>query len=312
MSSQVDGSTALRTLIREASDFGIKYAQIAHQSPAWSKWTEAAIKKLVTRSGNIRPSRRVTALRDTVISLLAKLDLPQNEMDELHILANRVDELSVKFSQPSENEIDHFSDFIGQCFHDNRRKHATHSVPSRFAFVRYDYENKRLIKIIVDVRKGSTGQVFSMKLTGRQRNRRIIVGDVLGFLGLTTFSGLAFNVTRSLTDDEFHELDIFDFKQFETCIDKSPLGNEKFDIPSVYVHSSIVASNFIGLDGGGNPISGLGLKIEESLMGQLGIDEDAFSSVECAQDNKKLLRIMELVKAKTIPPNYHVDLLSEI
>lgn len=290
-----DPSDALRQVLKRLNEAGISYSRIARLTDAEFEWKSNAIRQLLRRDGVIRATPRIAALVKAVSgpefrSMLTGKDVE----DALQALSFFMSDVSLEATTKET------SGKIGARFQKIRKASAGFDYPERQAFIRFDWAGKRLITVLVDSKYGSDGYIFSMKITGRTNNRRIVIGDILSTVKNTYYSGLAYQVNEKINASEFFDLNAFDFSEIERHTGKNEIGLECFTIDNSHLHLKEIPVPFHGLDGRGSPISGIGILIRQSVFSKYRISEASFSSVECGKDNEGLLGLMESVNGKTL------------
>ena len=280
---------AVRHLIKRLSANGVSYRRLAESvDPQWG-WTEAAIKQLVTRGGTLRPNSKNAALVRTVRKLSRQLvaETPQHQIEELLDLIDVAGSFGGVEMKSTREDINSMTRFIGRRFQKIRRTSAEFEWPARSAFVRWDWQRRRLVTILVDTRVGDDGVVFAMKISGNE-SRRIVVGDVLTTARNTYFSGLAYEISAELDDEAFSRINAFDIDELRENTGPNEIGLECFTVSNNYLHQRTTTVTFQGLDGRGNPISGLGELIKAPAFTAFNIGENGWSVAECSKSNAQL------------------------
>lgn len=297
-------SFALRAILRHLAENGITYSSISSQTDQEHDWNSNAIKQLVHRSSLIRKSHKIKNLTEVAVNIAEGL----SEADCSYFNREKLIESAQFFvsnkSQDSHLDLSQCSRVIGQRFQSIRRASANFEFPARQAFVRFDWEGKRLITVLVSAQRGDDGYVFTMKITGRSGNRRVVVGDIQSTIRNTYFSGLAYEVNSDIAHRDFLEFNAFDLDVVRKGIAApNEIGLECLTISNQFLHLRSLPVSFHGLDGLGNPTSGIGALIRPSLFEYYEISEDTFSAVECSNQNQKLHRLMIEFKAITASPS---------
>lgn len=295
-------SNALRKLLRLLSDHGITYGAVSSSiDPQW-EWNGNAIKQLVVRrDSKVRRSSKNSALIRAIEHLLTT---NSDAIPPTPMISETVEQMKTLLnaeSQPETSDVDKATKSLGQRFQSIRKASTMFEYPNRAAFVRWDWERRRLITVLIDTRKGSNGHVFVMKISG-QKSRRIVIGDVLVTLRNTYFSGLAYEVSQEMDYQSFVDLDAFNRSVFREVTGPNEIGLECLTISNEYLHLRTAPVTFHGLDSKGNPISGLGAFIKATNFAKLGIGEEDFSSVECSKRNEPLTDLMRKFAAITVGP----------
>jgi hypothetical protein len=296
-----EASDALRDLIRILSQNGVTYSDLVRKIDAQWGWNGNALKQMVARASIVRKSSKNSSL---IYAVEASLKDCMGHSDSWNSIARKIDQMNILLGSeftPNLSDVDSVTKMLGNRFQSIRRASTLYEYPERAAFVRWDWERRRLISVLIDTRKGRDGHVFIMKITG-QNSRRIVIGDVLVTLQNTYYSGLAYEVSVEMNQKEFVGLNAFDLDAVRDVTGPSEIGLECFTISNEYVNRRTAPVTFHGLDGRGNPISGLGAFIKAPAFDSLKISEEDFSSVECSIKNQALTKLMSDYAAITLGP----------
>lgn len=296
--AHVDASMALRSLLRSCSSMGISYSDILTSSGLEGQWTNASLKQLVYRDGAIRKSEKVSALA-LAVSNLIKRKLDEVGAQNRFKLEIQDIEYFIEDTASAVN-VSMASKYIGNRFQSIRRASAGFGYPSKQAFVRYDWTEERFIIVLVTVLRGDNGSVFSMKITGRDGVRRVVLGDILSTVRNTYYSGLAYQVNDDIGQEEFIRLDVFNIDTLFEVVDSNEIGKECIGLNNESIHKRESSVTFHGLDGRGAPICGVGALIRESAFKKYNIPEDTFSSVSCTSCIPELQDLMEKSGSRTL------------
>lgn len=298
-SAQAEGAIALKELLIYASSNGVTYDSLRAQLDPSHNWSGNSLRQFVHRKGSPRVTAKIRALADVMTTLFETepgLAAPPEKVKRALTKVAAIAQDTAPFYGHTE-----LSSRVGQIFRKIRRKSAGYELPERFAFVRYGRDGKYIITVLVDTCKTDSGYVFSMKIMGTMK--RIVIGDVSFTTMNHYFQGAAYTVRRNLGEQAFSDLDVFDLNRLEDVISANEDGIESFAVSNADMAFPLSAATFLGLDGRGNPVSGVAALISEDLFVPYGIDpEMVISKVECARRNPKLTQALEFVKARTHTP----------
>lgn len=299
---ELNASIALRELLHDLSRARVSYRKLAESiHPRWA-WTDEAIKKLANRKTTLRKSPKNDALIEAIAAIVSSKVEAKQISAKAHEKLERALELRHSVQPLVQKELDGITKEIGQRFQSIRKASALFEYPQRSAFVRWDWERRRLVTVLIETKKGSMGHVFVMRISGNN-TKRVVLGDILVTLRNTYFSGLAYEVSNEISQSEFIGRDAFDLAKMKEILGPNEIGLECFTVSNQNLHQRVAPVCFHGLDGRGNPISGIGLHIKEMEFSNFGIDPMHFSAVECSKHNQELTNFMLKVGAITIGPS---------
>lgn len=293
-SNETQAIETLRKALKELSLSGVSYSDVCAQTSASSGWTSESIRKFASRSNRVRITPKVRDLAATVTKILDKesqeeFSLSGPEKTEIRTLNPFVNQ---KFDNSE------FSIEIGSRFRRLRENALSAVLPDKFAYVRYGRDKNVLITLLVQIKRSAKGYNFSMKISGSAQ--RIVIGDVSVTLSNTYFTGMAYALNHQLEKKEFATFDAFDLNEMDELVSRNEIGIESFCFASRDISNSTIPAFFFGLDGSGNPISGLGLIIDKSEFDFFGIEEDVLSKATCAASSPVLNKAMSKINAETL------------
>ncbi len=297
--SATKAAILLKDLLKRLSRSGTSYSEISHLVGE-REWSENSIKQFVHRDKVPRITPKLVLLAEIVVDRLSEVlgesSLTPFEYQLMSSLIARKDR-EYSFTELKEELSSRFSALKG--------KSPVAYLPPQVAFVRFgrpegiERSNKMII-ILVEIVQSGSGHFFTMKITGSQKRRRVVIGDVSFTLNNTYFSGIAYSVHELMTDEEFLELDTFDIKVLDRCSSRNEVGLEIFAISNSDMSYSVVPTSFCGLDGEGHPISGIGALISCEQFSKFNISGSVSSSVDCTGENKELFEALRLSSCKTL------------
>lgn len=298
---QVRATEDLRSVVKRLSRFGVTYQKISGTVVGSDGWSDNALKQFVHRETRPRVTPRVRALAHSVLEIIDSnsdfssllTDGERKRLESLNDLSKRNYSLDALRSE------------IGNRFSELKRTGPAAKLPRQLAFVRFGRDEAKMIVILVNILKAPSGYFFTMKITGSEARRRVVVGDVTFTLNNTYFSGIAYSVNEFLNDSEFHGLDAFDLHGLSLITSENEVGIESFVVSNMDLSYSIVPASFYGLDGLGRPISGNGALIAKDRYEALGILDYVSSSVNCSKQNEDLKFVLDLCSGQTLVPPEH-------
>lgn len=278
----------LKQVVRIASKEGYSYGQMSSDMGSSSGWNANNLKQFVARGGDARDSRKIRQLAATIVDYFENKSLNDHDLPRVVRIKSRL------VTVDQENDLNRE---IGTVFYKIRKQSASISLPSRFAFIRFGRENKKIITILIEVKWSDIGYSFVMKMSS---GKRVVIGDISHTIMNTYFNGLAFMVASSIGTEKFYELDVKDAVNRHQYLSSNPIGIETIAINNADLLQSSFTACFTGLDGSGKPVSGIGILVNEAEFEKFDIAETVFSSVECSDSNNKLKQILENNGASTV------------
>lgn len=292
-------SQTLRSMLIYLAEHGLTYRSIAERTNPAHGWNANSIKQLAHRHSATRPTEKTSDLVRVVRDALTSSEFYRADESTVGSIKN-LDYFESGHIDNSEIESSKVSKIIGNRFQKIRKRSASFTFPPSQAFIRFDWEKKRLITVMVNSIHGENGYLFSMKITGRIGNRRVIIGDILYTVKNTYYSGLGYEVNSDIDDNDFLEFNAFDIDEISYLCAPNEIGLECFTVQNDFLYRKELSVSFHGLDGRGNPISGIGALIRPSLFKKYGISKNSFSSVECSNHRPELNQLMKSFGATTL------------
>lgn len=282
-------SDLVRKTIRQLSEEGITYSELASHTPPELDWTANAIKMLLRRGGQIRHNAKSEALIEAINRVLAikVRGTTQSASDE-----GSKFEAGMNLLKTSKH--------IGNRFKSISEVSTNFTYATKLCFIRLDAGNQGVVPVLIETRHTATGCIFSMKLTGISGNRRIVVGDILVTLQNTYFSGLAYEVNAKI--DDFVSFDAFNIDNVLQVTSGNEVGIESISVRNSDMQLAVKPANFQGLSGAGLPMTGTGAIIEESQFEFYGVDSEAFKHQQKSVVNPELLKLDKYIGFHTCIP----------
>lgn len=297
----------LKLLCKDLSSRGITYRALAMAVQA-NGWSENSLKQFVNRDGSSRKNVKTRALAKAAIKEAERI-IDSGKSDDQFI--RKVEAVSHQFQiEDNKSNFEREKPHSLSSFSIVKNKSKLIFLPEKFAFARFGRTNqdtesgqpKQVITTLVNTRSEESGYIFSMKIQGAGGRRRIVVGNVLSTHMNLYFSGIAYKVISPISEDDFYQIDPFNNEDVESVVSKNELGIEMFCISNSAVSDPISPACYVGLDGYGNPISGIGVVIIRDFFEKHGILEHVFSTVNCAE-NTSLTKVLEMFNGVTCIPS---------
>lgn len=296
-SNETDAAFALRRLLKDVVKAGIGYDEILEKIDKIHGWKEASLRKFIIRTTEPRITSKVRGLAAATIELI-ELDQRLLELIKDNSLG-AIKELAADL--PEKYQTDSPGSNVQKIYGHLHEKSFAAYLPKKLAFARYARDRSMIVVVLVTIEKRQSGYQFTLKISGK--GRRIVLGHVLHTQTSLYFTGIAFPITKIITDQEFYEMDGFNIDEIHRLGGHNELGLESFAIQNSDLPYALIPSCYYGLDGSGKPISGIGLIISEKEFDNLGIRSHVFSAVNCANKFLPLKNALDLANAVTaLPP----------
>ena len=265
----------LKELAVEAIHLGLSYAEMEKQVGA-DIWSANAIKQFVHRPSSSRTNKKVKRLAKVVLDYLDHSDTENDHAVKRAYVRSIFDSKPVDILK-----------FYDQKFRSSRTISAQLYFPKRYSFVRYNIQNMGFLVISVEIITVGEQSYFVMKLSGGGNKKRVVVGSVHSTVTNTHMVGLAFSISEFATAEDFETLSTRKLDDLHHLLSSNPIGVEELSFSNVAFKDTYFPVAFAGLDGGGVPVAGIGMLINEESIADFGI----LSSTLHAQSADTLPRV---------------------
>lgn len=279
-SAHIKAIRLLKELTIAAIGLGLSYAEI-ELLMADADWNANAIKQFVHRRSSSRTSPKVRRLAVVVLDFLDTHDEDGDLADERSYVRGVLDSRSADIIK-----------FYDQKFRASRSISSQLFFPDRYGFVRFDILNKSFLVISVEIISMGDQSYFSMSLQGGSGKKRVVVGSLHSTATNTHMVGLAFSVSEFASESDFDALSHKNLGEIHHLLSSNPIGVEELSFPNSAFKDTYFPVAFAGLDGGGIPIAGIGMLINEESLEDFGIHAATLS----AQTADSLPRVAEALK----------------
>lgn len=301
-----DAINALKRVISTLSSLRITYNEIANQTYGDFAWTGNAIKQFIHRHSEFsRINDRHVHLAHVVVTICDRHyeaigdRLPSSDLKSINSLLDATDP---KVTTKAED----LSKDVGERIRNLRRASSTLVLPAQFAFVRYgrkptnEPDHRFMIVLLVQCKQSSDGYTFSMKIQGK--SQRVVIGGVTRTNNAIYFNGIAYRYIGDTS--EFAALDCMNLNKLNQNISLNEVGMENFSVAVHHLSAPIAPTCFLGLDGLGYPISGIGAMIDPSVFSEFKIDTSDLSYLKCVEENSEMQKMLdsEAIGASTTYP----------
>lgn len=291
--TEIDAVESLKRLIKRAAIDGFTYAEIAKQSDTRAYWNQNSIKQFVNRTAASRKNEKTIALAKVIYK----------HFDSNRDLYGDNSSIISDIIKLKENILDRdyrilFSS-IDRAFDSINNSASIVKLPDHFIFCRYSTNMDYVVLIRVDLYKSTHGIAFTMKISGRNNQRRIVIGNVSNTISNTYLTGVAYNVASRVNDKNLLEFDFSDPENNNILFSSNPIGQELIAIPNTSLFKTEFPVCFCGLDGRGTPINGVGAMINENALSYYDISLNNISIVKCLDHSKPIDIYMRKISANT-------------
>ena len=276
----------LKELVSLIVNRGRTYEQIASDSTLVRDWDKDTLKQFVHRKSNFRHSNRIVRLAAYVTEYF------EEEIRNGNVSPNIASLVGVVSNEFGIDEKSIFEE-AKKDFRNMQKSSMNIHFPEKILFVRFNADHSKLIKIVIEVHNESESLAFSMKIVGDSHLKRFVYGTISSTAVNYYFSGLAYNVTTSISNEQFSEIDLSNINVRRKILSDNPVGLEYIAVSNDHLYDSQFPVSFVGLSARNTPICGVGLFINRFVWDEYNFDSDSLISSKCEFDEGP---ISELIK----------------